>query len=240
MLPRIINRRLSRTLCVLPLIAGLTLTCLAQSGRSGGWESKPVDQWDREDVAFILERSPWSHRIDERKVETSAIGALNTGGSVSFVLRSALILRYAIIRKRQLDEKYDSMSAKEKDEFNKKYASVLKCEECEKYYIVAIAGYSRTLQNVPLVQARKERIFLSNEHGEKRMLAKYAPQKGNLGEALFFFPRYNEKGEPLLTPSNKTLTFHFAYELNDDDRVKSFERVETKVADIVRSDMVIF
>jgi hypothetical protein len=105
---------------------------------------------------------------------------------------------------------------------------------------VAIQGDSRTLISAPTVQRRSSSIYLSNEKGEKRILAKYSPQTTTGSEALFFFPRNNDKGEPLLKPDNVSLIFNFKYESDDDDLVRMFERIEIKVREITRENTVIF
>ena len=207
------------------------------------WETKPVDQWDETDVMSILKDSPWNQVLSMKSTEASRV--FNTlivlEDGASFTLRSALTVRLAIIRKRQLAEKYDSMNAKDQTQFNAKYKSVLECPDCEKFYIVSVVGDSRVLKNGGIVEFRKKNIYLSNEKGEKRFLGRYSPQVAPGSEALFYFPRNDEKGKPLLSKDDLTLTFNFWYDDQEDDPViKLIEKVKVKVADIVRDGVVIF
>ena len=210
---------------------------------NNGWESKPVDQWTDADVKGILQNSAWSWRLEGRNVDSVPMGGMGTIRSelyATFSLESALTVRLAAIRKRQLSEKYDAMNAKDKAAFNTKYKSRMECPLCAKFYIVAIGGESRTLKNQVTIQRRVKSIYLSNEKGERRILANFSPQNTPGSSALFFFPRKNEKGEPLLTADNTTLTFNFPYEPDDEPLMRLIERVEIKVKDIVRDKTVIF
>jgi len=54
--------------------------------------------------------------------------------------------------------------------------------------------------------ALKNYVQIANEYGETRVLVHFEPPKSQGGEAIFFFSRFNEKREPLLTPSNKKLS----------------------------------
>ncbi|MBK8466926.1 MAG: hypothetical protein IPL32_13940 [Chloracidobacterium sp.] len=158
----------------------------------------------------------------------------------TFTLESALTVRLAKIRKLQLNEKYDAMNAKDKAAFNKKYKSSMECQLCEKFYIIAIGGDSRTLRNQVTIQRRVKLIYLSNEKGERRTLGNFSPQTHSGTVALFFFPRKNEKGQPLLTTDNTKLTFNFPYEPDDEPLIRLIERVEIPLKDIVREKIVIF
>lgn len=225
------------------LLVGLSLAFYTYSQtnlKPAAWESKPIDTWNETDVADILQRSPWGQRISNRTAEPSFLGVIVQDIYATFSLRSALTVRLALIRLRQLSEKYDSMAEKQRKEFDAKYRSLRDCEQCSDYYIVAIGGDSRILKNAVIVKRRKEMIFLSNELGERRKLEKFVPQVQTGSEAVFLFPRNDEKGKPLLNADSKTLTFNFRNESNDDAVVKLVERVEIKVQDISRDGIVIF
>jgi hypothetical protein len=51
----------------------------------------------------------------------------------------------------------------------------------------------------------EKRVMLSNDKGERRMAIKHTFQKRN--EVVFFFPRLDEQGKPLITQSNKKFRF---------------------------------
>jgi hypothetical protein len=227
-----------RATALLFLFAALGIGAVPQT-KPDSWESKPVDQWADKDVKAILLNSAWGR---------SLFGMCCSGQPVTFEksatfrLHSALPMRLAAIRKLQLNQQYDSMDEKRKAEFDKKYRDVLECALCEKYYIVAFGGEdSLTLRSSGRIQRRSGSIYLSNEKGERRTLARFIPQKDQAGEALFYFPRNNDKGEPLLTPKNTTVTFNFVPDEPDDESfIRFISKIETKVQDLVREGKVIF
>ena len=218
------------------------LSIFAQSKTPNtAWESKPFDQWDEADIKAILKDSPWSKGVDGYVTNSNEWGVTHNPGSASFRLQSALPIRLASLRKLQLAEKYDAMDDKHKEAFNKKYRNILECPRCEKFYIVAIGGAnSPILQNGGSIERRAGSIYLTNEKGERRTLASFTPQTSQVSEALFYFPRNNAKGEPLLTPKNTTLTFNFITEDTDEIFLNIISRVEVKVQDIVIDGKVIF
>jgi len=207
----------------------------AQPGKS--WEDKNIAEWDETDVKTILRNSPWGKILEGGGIQLGGAG-LNV--RALFTLRSALIVRYADVRAEQLKLKFDSLDEKAKAEFIKKFKPVLDCSACERSYIVGVVGDSDLFRQPALVKNRAPRIFLSNENGERRELSNFSPQTIPGSEALFFFPRYDTNGKPLVTPANKTLIFTIVTEPEDDSVVQLLRRVEIKVSDIVREGQVIF
>lgn len=225
-------------LLALQLFSGAT-EC--QKAAKGAWEDKPINEWSEEDVKDILQNSAWSKPIVGKPIHTSQqLGTMVSESRVVFTLRSALIVRYAIIRSEQLKAKYDSMDAKARAEFGKRFKPILDCTLCEKFYIIAVRGDSELLRQAGRVKNRAPNIYLSNEKGEKRELASFSPQTTPGSEALFFFNRYDSNGKPLLAPDNDALTFNIRSEPGDDTVIATLERVEIKVRDIVRENQVVF
>lgn len=129
-------------------------------------------------------------------------------------LRSALPVREAVVRERQLDAKYDKMSEKEKAAFDAKLKGLLECPACTDNYVVTLASKSKNRPGADAVYqlfgGAKEPdlmryIFLQNERGERRPLVHFVPPRVPGQEATFFFPRFDDKGQPLLTPESKEL-----------------------------------
>lgn len=223
------------------LVLFCSVSIPAQTKPSGGdWENKPIDQWSEADVKFILGNSAWGRTLEGRFADQSRLGTIAQNGFARFSLRSALTIRLALIRNLQLTEKYDTMSPQNKAAFNAKYKAVLDCVLCEKFYIVAVTGDSRILQSAMIINRRSDSIYLSNEKGLRRNLAKYSPQTTPGSESLFFFPRFDEAGKPLVDADNITVTFNLRPELGDDPIVRVLNRVDIKVEDIVRGKVVIF
>src|SRR5436190_2531374 len=111
------------------LWAGLTGVGRAQDE----WLNKPFEQWSKADVQKLLNDSPWA-RTQEARLDfgsevrriagapTTSSGHQSTelGGAniavdyrVTLRLRSALPIRQALVRLKQIEAKYDQMNAKE-------------------------------------------------------------------------------------------------------------------------------
>ena len=212
-----------------------------EAAKSSSWEDKPINEWNEEDVKNILQNSAWSKTIVGKPVHTSPqLGTIVYNSRVIFTLRSALLVRYAVIRSEQLKAKYDSMDAKARAEFSSRFKPILDCVLCKQSYIIAVRGDSELLRQAARVKQRAPNIYLSNEMGERRELSSFSPQTIPGSEALFFFNRYDAAGKPLLTAENKVLTFNFRTEAGDDPVINLLERVNIKVSDIVRENHVIF
>jgi hypothetical protein len=78
-------------------------------------------------------------------------------------------------------------------------------------------------------------IFIANERGNKRELVHFVAPRIPGDEAIFFFPRFDDKGAPLLTPENKDLIVNLAD--NDANSVANFK---FEVAKLVRNGKVEF
>lgn len=248
-----------RFITIICLILLSTASIFAQKLRPGSdWETIPIDEWTSDHVKYILEKSAWAKVIREGRAAAIGIsGAPDSSLQVETVslmndtlvlLRSSLLIRYARFRQRQLLEKYDSMNTAAKEAFNLKNGNLIQCPACENYYIVSIAGLHATLRNKSLIMGQSQSVFLSNDKGEKRILANFTPQPEHGGEALFFFPRNNDKGEPLLRADSTKLVFNFTIPLMIDEegfrtsgpRISMFDRMEFNSKDMVRNGKVIF
>jgi hypothetical protein len=98
--------------------------------------------------------------------------------------------------------------------FDKQSKGLLECPACENNYVVTITSKSTNTPGADAVYATfkggrladlQRFIFLTNERGDRRQLIHFVAPKVPGDEATFFFPRLNDKGEPLLTPENKQL-----------------------------------
>jgi hypothetical protein len=198
----------------------------------GDWHGKPYQQWTKSDAEELLTDSPW---VQTAAPSGAAIGLGGTASvntpdyAVTVRLRSALPVRQAILRLRQLREKYDQMSDAKKAEFDEKNRPLVECPACAENYVVALVpppggrvNLPRTLISTPL-DKMKLFVQLTNERGERREIAHYSPPKSLSGEAVFFFPRNNDKGEPLLTPSSKKVVLTIGPEILGSVMLNRFE-----------------
>lgn len=98
------------------------------------WTKKDSTQWSKDDCKKMLTDSPWAKRaiVENNNSNTSMPSASRDAGSSGGAnygtgeidyrvqLRSAAPIRQALIRQRQLDGNYDSMSAPDKKTFDAK------------------------------------------------------------------------------------------------------------------------
>lgn len=193
----------------LALVAALACAGEARAQKED-WQSKPYQQWAMKDVQKVLGDSPWSQQYvrSAASIDSRSAGVMASKGYV-VRLRSALPVRQGLLRLRQLREKYDSMNDKKKAEFDEKNKALIECPPCEENYVVAMlpAADSDKLPE-QLYQASLERVKpyvrLVNDRGQQRELVHFAPSKSG-SEVTFFFPKFDDKGAPLVTPETKRL-----------------------------------
>ena len=209
------------------------LLAVAAASAQSDWRDKPPAQWTKEEAEQILIDSPWAQTL------APGGGAIGLGGTravstpdkaLTVRLRSALPVRLAMMRLRQLSEKYDRMSESKRAEFDEKNGPLLECPACADHYVVALLpppGGRLTLPRALLsASPAKIKLYvqLLNESGERRDAVHYAPPKSPTGEAVFFFPRFDEQGRPLLKPESRKLVVTVGPEiLEGETRLNRFE-----------------
>jgi len=196
-----------------PLV--LLVSTAAASGQDF-WAEKPYPLWTRPEIIKIISDSPWA-QVREVEADTSRVGA---NASVTIRLRSAVPIRQALVRLRQLEERYDEMNQKQRAAFDERMRGILECPACRENYAITI---SPPISNVRLtsgvyglkaatLKLLKGKVYLINDRGEKRDLVHFVPPNNDSDEAVFFFPRFDEKGNPFLTMKNERFTFVFDVE----------------------------
>jgi len=207
---------------------------------------KHFQEWSKKEAEGVLEESPWApkqevriryastaRRIAGGTVPSTSAGAITEttstsgemGGAeapVDFVftlrLRSAVIVRRALVRLKQLETNYDQMSKVERDAFDAKLKGLLECPACEQNYVVTLSSKSKQRPGADAIFTAfkggrladlQRYVFIANGRGERRDLVHFVPPKAPGDEAIFYFPRFNEKGEALLTPADTELITNF-------------------------------
>jgi hypothetical protein len=198
------------------LMAACLLLFPSPANAQDPWTQKPFRQWTKDDIIKIAGDSPWAHL----KEATPAIGdwvPTSYLPAVTIRLRSALPIRQALVRLKQLEAKYDKMGEKERAAFDLKARGLLECPACSENYVISLGppiskremkSGMGPLKHAILSQLEK-RVYLMNELGERRELVHFVAPKHDEDEAMFFFPRLDENGKPLLSPENKKLIFIF-------------------------------
>ncbi len=169
------------------------------------WETKPYQEWTKKEAEQILTASPWasnhSFEIDISS-EHFTIEPLTVQRAIAR-LRSALPLRQAFVRRKQLSIKYDKLKADKKADFDAEVKEFLECAPCAKYYIVTLelfnTSYLKAFEKSP-EDKREAHVFLINDKGERRNLVHLRREND---EILFFFQRVDEQGKPFLTIESK-------------------------------------
>ncbi|HEV7903763.1 MAG TPA: hypothetical protein VGO96_07980 [Pyrinomonadaceae bacterium] len=227
------------------LIVVLSLTLPGGSGighAQQDWEKIPYQRWGKDEVKAVLEASPWS-RLDERGTALAPMmfgkDTIKVSENLLVLLRSALPVRQALLRERQLESKYDTMSATDRAAFDAKNKALLECPACAKHYVISIKCPHLSCYTGTFIEDHKKFFYLVNDKGERRAMAGATPLPGKEGSAVFFFPRANDKGEPLLTPDSKEMTFHFMIQSNVGLREVS-EKFKFDVTKMVRGVEVVF
>ncbi|HLL76531.1 MAG TPA: hypothetical protein VK421_14860 [Pyrinomonadaceae bacterium] len=194
------------------LLAAAAASAVAATvaAQGDGWLGKPYQQWTKGEVQKVLSDSPWARTVMQSGPVVSVGGnAAGTSDKVYVAqLRSAMPVRHALLRLRQLNEKYDSMSDKKKAEFDERNRPLVECPACAENYVVSlIPPTSAVNTRTVTLPAMKPHVRLLDERGRKRELVHFTPAKGPGQEIIFFFPRLDERGEPLVTPASKKLIF---------------------------------
>lgn len=202
------------------------------------WE-KPFQKWNKEQATKILTDSPWAQtyqstnalgavsqeqagraQIDGSIYRSSGAGAApgrDAPTPVVIRLHSALLVRQALVRIRQIDAGYDKMDDAKRAEFDKSTVGFLSCAICQNYYVVTLTKYidnsglkidEGLFQRTKLEQL-KGNVWLSNEKGEKCELIQFNAPKSPADSAVFYFARLDDKGAPFLTLESKTFALVF-------------------------------
>lgn len=194
----------------LSAIVALNLATSAQDF----WMEKSYQRWTRDEIIKLISDSPWAQ---VREVEADTTTVLGTIPSVTIRLRSAVPIRQALVRLRQIEAKYDNMDEKQRAEFDQKLQGTLDCPACQENYVVTISPPigTRGLENglyglkAASLTLLKGKVYLINDSGDKRELVHFVAPKNDTDEAVLFFPRTDEKGNAFLTNKNKSFTFVF-------------------------------
>lgn len=170
-------------------------------------------RWTKEEIIKIISDSPWA-QVRQTEVNSTSGG---TYPSVTIRLRSAVPIRQALVRLKQIETNYDKMDAAKRAEFDVKYQGTLDCPACQENYVVTISPpisdqryvsgvYGLKGATLKLLQGK---VYLVNDKGEKRELVHFVAPKNDDDEATFFFPRKDAQGKPFLTKENAKFTFVF-------------------------------
>jgi hypothetical protein len=156
-------------------------------------------------------------------------------------LRSALPLRQAFVRQKQISIKYEKLGAAEKMAFDADVKEFLECAPCAKYYIVTVeSGFltylHRKAPDIYSPDLFQGRAYLANDKGQWRPCV-HVRQENQ--EILFFFQRMGDDGKSLITPDNKTFLFTLDGEVLD-GKFEAATSWEFKVSKLALKGEIVF
>ena len=158
-------------------------------------------------------------------------------------LRSALPVREALARLKEL-ETDKKMTDQQRAAFDAQIKGLLECPACAANYVVTLSSKSKNSPGADAVHATfkggrladlQRYVYIANERAERRALVYFVPPKAPGDEAIFFFPRTDEKGAPLLTLENKELLINLT-----DNQVNSLSNFRIDVSKLVLNGKVEF
>jgi hypothetical protein len=221
-------------------ILALCICSLAEAGEND-WFTKPFQKWTKSEALEMLNNSPWA-----RTQEIRSSYGISQPVDFKFTarLRSALPVRQALVRLKQIEARYDSMNENERADFDAKTKGLLDCPACADNYVVSLSSRSENSPGWDLVYRSyshmtlnllEANVFLGNEGGERRRIIHFTPPRAAEEEALFFFPRFDANGRALFSPSDKKILFYLNPQTADS--VKNFE---FDVSKLVKDSQVMF
>lgn len=249
-------------LSVLIVSVSLITICAQQ-----GLPDKPFNQWSKKEAETVLNDSQWARKQEIRikfdKETQAAAGSYSANSEgqatqsitevtsqppVDFIftmrLRSALPVRQALVRLRQLQTDIEKKSAKELAAFDAQTKGMLECPACSENYVVTLSCKSTTSPGADAVftvfkggrEADLQRfVYIANDHGDRRPLVHFVAPKAPGDEAIFFFQRFDDKGMPLLSLDSKELFVNL-----NDNQANSISNFKFDVAKLVLDGKVEF
>lgn len=198
--------RTRRIILFAALAASLSAAAaVAARAQKDAWQGKPYQQWTKEEAQRVLTDSPWARSVAETG---QMVGGVMSGDKFYTVrLRSALPVRHALLRLRQLSDKYDSMSAEKKAQFDEKNKPLVECPACADNYVLSLTPPAQGDARKVTLERMKLFVRLVDDRGRERQLVHFVPHKATGQELTFFFPKFDDKGEALITPASKKVVF---------------------------------
>lgn len=185
------------------------ICCLILSGGisaqgQGFWEKKSYEQWSDFEAMRMLVDSPWG-KLHRPTPDSETI---------NIRLHSALPIRQALVRVRQIKLDRLKITAVEQSQIDAEAKELLKCAECQQYYILSLQPVAknekilRALSRLSL-NSLKSAVSLISDTGETRPLVKFLPPHSVgdkplfVNNSMFFFERMDTEGRPFISAANK-------------------------------------
>jgi hypothetical protein len=188
------------------------------------WEKKEYKEWSQKDCAKLLQDSPWAKKLELSDVQVmdNKSNRSSTDGMQPYIrywiqFRSALPIRQAVVRQNQIASKYESLSAEQKQAFDKQAQAML--EGYPEGFVVVYIQYETNDRNRDQELARywqskstellKNEVYLSG-NDSKIPIARFIVGQGAERWFQFIFPKEVD-GKPAITPQDKSIKLEFEY-----------------------------
>ena len=159
-------------------------------------------------------------------------------------LRSALPVRQALVRLKAIETNVEKLTDQQRAAYDTQMKGLLECPACAANYVVTLSSKSKSNPGADAVFATfkggrladlQRYVYLANERGERRPLVHFVAPKAPGEEAVFFFPRTDEKGAPLLTLDNRELLINLV-----DNQANSITNFKIDVMKLVLNGKIEF
>jgi hypothetical protein len=211
------------------ILAVLLLTALITQAEEF-WVKKDWKQWSKDECVKILQDSPWSRKWAKSQLgspQMPGVSGANAEGAsgektpemhYSVELQSALPIRQAVIRRAQIDQKYDKMTDAQRQDFDAKASAMLDRNYSD--VILVHVAFGSNLQSFEREMATYWKtippeappvdMYLITENGDRVPPIRFnSPANG----AYYFdliFPRVKNR-EPIVHDSDKILSLQFTH-----------------------------
>jgi hypothetical protein len=194
------------------------------------WVKKDWKQWSKDECNKILQDSPWSRTWAKSQMGSSqmpGVSGANAEGAAgektpemhySIELQSALPVREAVVRRTQIDQKYDKMTDAQKKEFDAKAAAMLTRNYDDVILIHVTFGsnlqaFERDMatywKTIP-PEAPPIDMYLITERGERIVPVRFSSSQSGAYSFDLIFPRMKNR-EPIVHDGDKTLSLQFTH-----------------------------
>jgi len=186
------------------------------------WKVKSYKEWSEKECREMLEHSPWSRDYTETDVVIMGTSDSTLSDSKQPYLkyqiqfRSAMPVRQAIIRKAQMDQKYDDLKPEQKKLFDQQAESFLAQDLSQMVIVYVTWATNMPTLNLELAndwksqttESLKNRVYLYGSKGDKVPLKQFVAPQGAERSFQFIFPRHY-RGKEILGPEDKSLNLEF-------------------------------
>ena len=211
-------------------VLAILVVAVFTANASDFWVKKDWKQWSKDECEKILQDSPWTMKWAKSQMGSSqmpGVSGANAEGAAGektpemhyyVQLQSSLPVREAVVRRSQIDQKYDKMTEAQKKDFDTKAGALLSRNYDD---VISIhVTYGSNLQSFERDMATYWKgippdgppidLYLINERGDRVPPIRInSPQNGSYSFDLIF-PRLKNH-EPIVHDGDKAFSLQFTH-----------------------------